>query len=144
MADLLLERIIQRPDATIGVLSLDGEPFCWTLEDAVRQSKIYAQTAIPSGVYQVVPHEWEQKGILVPKLLKVPFFEGIYIHSGNTPLDTSGCILVGRVAGFNRVEGSGNAFKELMGKIYNRMEKTEFFIEIKGGYPSSEWIQPDI
>lgn len=141
MTELYLDRVVKIPaKRTIGVLSIDDDPFCWTLEDAVRNSKIYGETAIPDGRYQIVPHEW--KGGVVPKLLNVPFFDGILIHPGNTELDVRGCIALGYKATFKEVEGSRSAFRDLMEKVYPIFKKEPFFITIKGGYPPSEWQQP--
>lgn len=137
MNDLILQRYIFGKTATIGGFYIDGEPFCWSLEDTVRKTKLYGKTAIPSGRYQIVPHEW--KGIIVPKLLKVPFFEGILIHPGNDDMDTEGCILTGFKATFKYVEVSRVAFKDLMAKIYPRFEKDEYFIDVRGGYAPEEW-----
>ena len=41
--------------ATIGELLIDGEFFCYTLEDEVRadDTKVYGETAIPNGEYTV-------------------------------------------------------------------------------------------
>jgi hypothetical protein len=141
MSELFLDRVVKEKHSTIGVLSLDDTPLCWTLEDAVRQQKIFANTAIPDGRYQIIPHEW--KGVIVPKLLKVPFFEGILIHVGNDDIDTHGCILVGYKATFKYLEVSRGAFRDLMEKVYPLFEKDEFFITIKGGLPPNDWIQSE-
>jgi hypothetical protein len=53
----------------------------------------------------------------MPLLLDVPFFEGIRIHSGNTSLDTEGCIIVGMVRTENGVGMSRIAFTKLMEKL---------------------------
>jgi len=90
---------------TIGTMFLDGVRFCDTLEDRVRdlshEKKIPNETAIPAGTYDVVVNLSPKLGRELPRLLNVPYFEGILIHRGNTDKDTSGCILVGE----NKVKG---------------------------------------
>ena len=98
---LLLKRIAQKPDYTIGRLYIDGQYFCDTLEDTVREKKIMHKTAIPEGTYEVIVNRSPKFKRDLPRLLNVPNFEGILIHRGNTPNDTSGCILVGE----NKVKG---------------------------------------
>ena len=44
--------------------------------------------------YRVTLRDFKNKG-LYPKLIEVPYFEGIYIHTGSSDKDTDGCILVG-------------------------------------------------
>ena len=39
---------------TIGTMTLDGVFECYTLEDVVREEKIFGETAIPAGTYTVV------------------------------------------------------------------------------------------
>lgn len=96
---LQIKRIAKKSDYTIGKLYIDGEYFCDTLEDRVRnlpkEKKIAGETAIPSGKYPVIVNKSPRFGRLLPRLLNVPHFEGILIHRGNTAKDTSGCILVG-------------------------------------------------
>lgn len=48
-----LRRKELRQSETIGELLIDGEVFCYTLEDTVRDVKIKGQTAIPAGTYEV-------------------------------------------------------------------------------------------
>ena len=114
---LLLKRIALRESYTIGKLYVDGTYFCDTCEDRVRdnnrdgdlddigEGKVYGQTAIPYGTYKVVMNvqspRYSQraayawcKGYL-PRLVDVPHFDGILIHSGNDATHSAGCILVG-------------------------------------------------
>lgn len=99
MTQLVLKRVAYCGTYTIGKLYLDGVYFCDTLEDTVRdlskESKVPGQTAIPAGTYKVVVTPSPRFKRLLPRLLNVPHFDGILIHRGNTPADTSGCILVG-------------------------------------------------
>jgi hypothetical protein len=80
---------------TIGKMTIDGIFFCYTLEDKVRSEKIKGKTAIPEGTYSVIIDRSTRFGRDMPHILNVPNFEGIRIHSGNTDLDTDGCILIG-------------------------------------------------
>ena len=102
---LELRRIAMRPDYTIGRLYIDGQYSCDTLEDPVRdlarEPKVPGNTAIPKGTYDVVVNISPKFHRMLPRLLRVPRFDGILIHRGNTAADTAGCILVGE----NRVKG---------------------------------------
>ncbi len=92
-----IERKYRRPTYTIGRLSVDGEPFCDTLEDPVRAPGLKApgDTAVPAGAYEVILTHSPRFGRVLPLLLDVPGFTGVRIHAGNTAADTEGCILVG-------------------------------------------------
>ena len=95
--ELTLARINLTAKNTIGVLRHDNSFLCYTLEDRVRPpgEKVFAETAIPAGRYQVrMTYSMRFKKIM-PLLMDVPGFAGIRIHGGNTEADTEGCILVG-------------------------------------------------
>lgn len=91
-------------DRTIGRLYRNGEYLCDTLEDKVRdlkkEKKIYGETAIPYGTYQVtvgptgLSKQTAPTGRL-PLVNNVPYFTGIRIHKWGKPKDTQGCLLVG-------------------------------------------------
>ena len=130
--NLELKRIFKGKDYTIGRLFIDGEYFCDTLEDPVRQldsadDKIYSKTAIPTGKYKVsmsivspkysIRKSYNWCGGRLPRLLDVPFFEGILIHSGNTPDHAAGCILVGENKIKGQVINSMNTLKNLWVKL---------------------------
>lgn len=99
---------------TFGSLYINGLWQCWTLEDAIRPSKIPKQTAIPSGTYSVVLTESNRFKRILPLLLSVPGYEGVRMHSGNTIEDTEGCILVGTVREDARILNSRVALDALM------------------------------
>ena len=46
-------------DATNGLLFIDGVFECYTLEDEIRDVKVYGETAIPYGTY---PVEFRKEG----------------------------------------------------------------------------------
>jgi hypothetical protein len=101
--NIQVKRIFLGETYTIGKLSIDGEYFCDTLEDTVRDPgvKIQDQTAIPYGTYKVILDFSIRFQRIMPHILDVPGFEGIRIHSGNTDKDTDGCILLG----VNKIKG---------------------------------------
>lgn len=121
--ELKLKRIALLDTYTIGRLYVDNHYFCDTCEDVVRdlnndgdfndagEGKVYARTAIPYGLYEVTMKvkspKFSQRSAYnwcsgyLPRLLNVPYFDGILIHAGNTADDSAGCILVGE----NKVKG---------------------------------------
>lgn len=116
--ELKLNRIFLGSSATIGELLVNDKYLCDTLEDRVRPEgeKVYGETAIPEGMYEVkLTHSPRFKKIL-PEILNVPNFSGIRIHTGNSSKDTEGCILVGTWDGEKEdwVGNSRIAFDELM------------------------------
>lgn len=108
-----IRRIYKGPYYTIGRLFCNGKYFCDTLENPVRNpvdagtrfNKVPGRTAIPYGCYDVTidvvsprfasNRNYDSIEARMPRLLKVPHFEGVLIHPGNCVEHTQGCILVG-------------------------------------------------
>ena len=103
--------------STIGELRINGKFLCFTLEDAVRDKKIYGKTAIPYGKYEVEITFSPRFQKYLPLIKDVPNYSGVRIHTGNTAQDTEGCILVGISKGYDFIGGSRKAFALLMDKI---------------------------
>ena len=101
-------------DFTQGKLSIDGKYFCETLEDEERAVKIKGITAIAVGRYKVIINMSNRFKKLMPLLIKVPNFEGVRIHAGNTHQDTEGCILVGEPKHLGFIKNSALTFRSLM------------------------------
>jgi len=136
--------IIRKPSekgCTISNWYVDGQPFCVGLEDVVRgqgQPKIFGQTAIPAGTYQVKVTMSNRFKRRLPELSdlpgKVTMFGGrvigscgIRIHPGNYATDTQGCLLPGLTvaAGGTMVTNSRIAFEKLFARIETAIEKEE-------------------
>ncbi len=132
---LTLERKWKKDTYTIGKLYVNGELFSDTLEDKdrgltsamtleeINKKKIYGQTAIPSGTYEVKmtysnrfnSRAWGKKyGGKVPELLNVKGFGGVRIHPGNKAADTLGCILVGKNSAVGIVTNSQTYYFKLL------------------------------
>ena len=155
---ITLTRIYTCPSYTIGRLRVDNKYVCDVCEDMdrgldqswplerIRKTKVYKQTAIPTGTYKVTlaiksPKMSQQTyyknfcdGYL-PRLIEVPGFDGILIHVGSKASQSAGCLLVG----YNTVKGcvtnSKKAFEELykiLKEAHDRHE--EITIEITRNY----------
>ena len=115
--ELLVDRKWKEEDYTIGKMYINGKEFSDTLEDKDRgltstmslseitHKKVYGQTAIPTGTYEVkmtdsskfTNRAWAKKySGRVPQLVSVKGYNGVRIHPLNTAKDTLGCIGVGK------------------------------------------------
>ena len=116
--ELLLQRQPSNDSCTIGKLFVDGEYLCFTLEDVVRDEKVYGRTAIPEGRYKVIVTMSPRFKRMLPLLEAVPNYSGVRIHPGNTAEDTEGCILPGMTNPTPYSVGSSRqAFDALMAKL---------------------------
>lgn len=141
--ELVVDRKWKKEKYTIGKLYIDGVYFCNTLEDKDRElhqgmpietilsSKIYGETAIPTGKYKInldiVSPKFSEypfymkvcKGKL-PRLINVKGFEGILLHvmDGYKGADLSyGCIGVGD----NKIKGGLINGKERFKQLYDKL-----------------------
>jgi hypothetical protein len=145
--ELTLIRKWLKQNYTIGKLSVDGERLCDTLEDPVRdlsdynhdgdfddpgEGKIYGQTAIPPGRYEIAVTESYRFKKRLPVLLDVPGFTAIRIHNGATAKNTDGCILVGRNHKIGRLENGPYYETVLVQRMEEALKRGEqIFITIK-------------
>lgn len=149
---LRLRRIAKRETYTIGRLEVlqNGAwvRLCDTCEDKVRdlptEAKVMHETAIPAGTYDVkmtiksykysdferYPWAKEFDGFL-PRLMNVPYFEGILLHVGNHAGHSSGCILVGENKVVGQVVNSKATFQRIMREWFMPAKKNREQITIE-------------
>ncbi len=139
---LKLYRISSQADSTSGILYINNEFVCYTLEDEQRQVKVKHETAIPLGIYEIKFRTVGgfhtkytsrfgdmHKGML--ELQDVPDFQYILIHCGNTDEHTSGCILLGDSQNNNIVQKDGfigsstQSYKRVYPKIASALLNNE-------------------
>lgn len=124
--ELILKRFSSTHDSTCGLLFVNNEFFCYTLEDQPQEVKVAGETCIPRGTYEIKfrdaggmneRYKKKYKGhIGMLHLQDVEGFEWIYIHPGNTDDHTEGCILTGfgtQKNGDHTVQRSVEAYEEL-------------------------------
>ncbi len=135
-------RFSDNGNSTIGIMAIDGEFCCYTLEDEFRYEKVLGETRIPQGTYNIGVRseggfngrylkrfgELFHKGML--QVLDVPGFEYILIHCGNNESHTSGCLLVGDTVNNNTVNKgfigeSTKAYKRIYPQIINALQRKE-------------------
>ena len=116
---LLLKRQVKTVDFTLGELFINGEHFCYTVEDMERMEgeKVFGKTAIPKGEYNLIVNHSNHFNKDLPLLIDVKGFSGIRIHNGNTAADSEGCIIVGMSRTINGVAMSRIAMQKLMDKF---------------------------
>ena len=148
--EILLIRKYKKPTYTVGNLYINGKWIANTLEDvdrnlnssmSVEQIKAIKkpnETAIPTGTYEVTLDIFSPKfgnksfykktcNGKLPRILNVKGFDGVLIHCGNTNLDTSGCILVGR----NLEKGKILKSQETFEKLYKILKDNKNNLTIK-------------
>lgn len=141
--EIRLKRIAKRDSYTIGRLIIDGKYYCDTLEDKdrgltknmdlseIKNKKVYGQTAIPAGRYQIIWSYSAKFKKSLPLLLNVPGYEGIRIHSGNTNVDTLGCILLGENKEVGKVLNSVATCNKILPTIKDACQKEKVYITIE-------------
>ena len=141
--ELILKRQTRTDTTTIGQLFDGDKALCYVLEDTDRglkqtdtlaqiiEKKIYGQTAIPAGRYEVVITYSNRFKQYMPLLLNVPGYEGIRIHPGNAPADTLGCLLPGRIKiSPKRVGESKLAYGDLLKKLKSVEKKEKIWLTV--------------
>ena len=115
-------RVSSQKDSTSGMLFEieNGKRtfLCYTIEDEQRDVKVWGETRIPAGTYQLELRteggfhnryksrygNWH-KGMIWVK--DVPGFEYILWHTGNTDESTAGCLILGNSQESNIVKKDG-------------------------------------
>ena len=141
---LTLVRIANRPTYCIGKLYIDGKWFCDTIEDTDRglcdemsekeilKRKIKGETAIPTGIYQVLITYSPKYKKQMPLVNNVKGYSGIRIHSGNTAKDTEGCLIVGKNKEVGKVLESRITYNALFKRL--QQAKGNIIIDIQRKY----------
>jgi hypothetical protein len=127
---LKLVRDTLTDNTTTGKLYVNDRFWCYTLEDKTRNHKVYGETCIPTGTYDVDMYYWAKHGKTYPHLCDVPNFSGILIHKGSSKDDTMGCILVGMDRAEDRISNCAQAFDPLRWNIEAALQTEEVTIEI--------------
>lgn len=146
--NLELIRYNHDKNSTQGLLLIDSKPVCFVLEDEERAVKIHGETRIPAGVYEIKKREqvtpltktYRDKFSFFDYHLEIqdiPNFKYVYIHIGNWPKDTEGCLLVGMGAKFDpednvsMITDSTKAFALIYPIISDALANGKVFLTIK-------------
>jgi len=125
-------RTTHTPKCTIGKMYIDSIDACYTLEDVVREEKVYGETAIPLGRYRVDVTFSNRFQCDMPLLVDVPNFTGVRIHAGNRAEDTHGCILVGTGVNGDSLTESRAAYNRVFPQIRDAIQRgEEVWLELK-------------
>jgi len=113
MSEILVVRNEVGPCCTISTVNVLDRYALWGMEPPLKKYKSVKPYAIPDGIYSL-KYTWShrlQKNTW--QVMDVPGFEGVRIHAGNKPIDTKGCLLLGRHAeiGKSEIENSREAVR---------------------------------
>jgi len=138
---ITVERYSDNKESTTSLVFINGEFFCYGLEDEGRTEKVFGETRIPEGVYDIdlrtegghhnryaskFPNM--HKGML--HVMNVPNFEYILIHIGNDDDDTAGCLIVGDTVNNNNINDgfigySTDAYSRFYKKVISAIMRDE-------------------
>lgn len=136
---LSLLRYSDDGSTTLGLLEIDNQFYCYTLEDTFHEEKIPGETRIPKGTYPIRLRKEETELTLKYRerfpewftwhlqLQGVPGFESVYIHNGGDHTHTEGCILVSDSLNVSNqktyLSNSRETFRRLYGYLTGQLEK---------------------
>ena len=121
------------PWGTIGVLRIQKEVFCWTLEPPDRWNE-KGKSNIPAQQYIAKRHVSPRFGETF-MIVDVPGRDHILFHSGNTVEDTEGCIILGSEVGYIKTNRAVLESRKAFHTFMARMEgHNEFHLTIKEVY----------
>ena len=126
MKRLRIFRVERSEDGIIGILTIDGKAFCYTLQPDERD----AHFSIPEGSYAVKRFH----GRKYPDTFEIVVagHTALLFHILNQEDESEGCIglgkMVGNINGKRAILGSGDAFKEFM-KIMGDDQEANLIIQ---------------
>ena len=141
--EILVNRRKKTKISTISDVLIDGVFFCFGLEDLdrglnqkmpiaeIRQKKVFGQTAIPAGRYEIIINFSNRFQQYKPLLLNVPGFEGVRIHAGNKAANTEGCLLLGQTEAADFIGNSRLAYRSFLPRLRAVEKKEKIFITFK-------------
>lgn len=141
------QRFSDNGESTLGLLYIDGKFECYIIEDTYHTIKIKGKTRIPSGTYKL---ELRNDGGKTKKYKKrfpdmhvgmlwlrnIQDFTYVYIHIGNSAVDSLGCLLTGDTINNNIIQdgflgSSTAAYKRLYKKVAPVIKSGEYvYIEV--------------
>lgn len=129
MKVITIIRVQESEAGTFGVMAIDGDFFCWTLEPPDLLN-LPEHSCIPTGRYLCRPEIMVHRQLRTYLVEAMPARTGIFFHPGNLVEETEGCIMpgvkVGDIKGQKAVLDSRLAFAEFMSRMasapYARLE----------------------
>ncbi len=131
-----IERDPPMPEATLGVLLVDGQPLLHSREDPVRADHVFVpgESALPVGLYNLTLAHSRRFVLSLPMIVSTqPRVErrqgsvrcGMFFHPGGTEPDHGGEILLGKSREGSTVRLTGEAFLEFSAIIRAALDRGE-------------------
>ncbi len=113
--NIIYQRTTETDISTSGTFTIPGTNITgYMLEPPGPSTNTANQNRrIPAGVYHLIANPGSVTGYRLYNDL-VPMSRAVLLHSGNTPSQTIGCLLPGKMLEVNFVGDSKNSLKEIM------------------------------
>lgn len=110
-----ITRFVSKHENTIGRLSIDGKPFCYTIERPWIDNLPYI-SCIPESIYKMVRYDSPSYGANTWMVDAVPNRTYILFHVANVAANVQGCIGLG-----------SSCYEDLAGVKNSRATVDEFY-----------------
>ena len=117
---LELVRLEESEQGTFGILKIDKQVFCCTLEPSDRLNEVN-RSSIPAQQYTLKPYDSPTHGETW-MVTGVPGRSYILFHAGNVVEHTAGCIILGEHFGNRAVLNSGKTFADFLKVLHGAKE----------------------